>query len=96
MDRNSLQHLFDYNTMSGPFLYAPGYYENIWLNYASPRQIRTTDVHKVTDGDVLITTQLELDFYIDVVIFKGDLSKFISSLVTILLVSMFAAETGNS
>lgn len=74
LDRNSLQHLFDYYTMPGPIPYAPGYYENIWLHYAAPHQMRVMDVRKVTDSDVLITVQLEFDFYVDVMIFKGDLA----------------------
>lgn len=74
LDRNSLQHLFNYYSMPGPIPYVPGYYENIWVHYASPRQMRAIDVRKVTDGDVLITVQLEFDFYIDVLIFKGDLA----------------------
>lgn len=74
LDRDSVQHLFDYNPNMGPNQYAPGYYENIWVHYAALRNSSMVDVRKVTDSDVLISVKVEFDLYIDVMIFKGDLA----------------------
>lgn len=74
LDRDALQHLFNYNYDYGQNPYAPGYYENIWVHYASLRNNMITDVRKVTDSDVLISVRVEFDLYIDVMIYKGDLA----------------------
>lgn len=74
LDRDSVQHLFDYNPNMGPNQYAPGYYENIWVHYVALRNSSIVDVRKVTDSDVLISVKVEFDLYIDVMIFKGDLA----------------------
>ncbi len=74
LDRDSVQHLFDYNPEVGPNQYAPGYYENIWVHYAALRNSSVVDVRKVTDSDVLISVRVEFDLYVDVMIFKGDLA----------------------
>ena len=73
LDRDSVQHLFDYNPDIVQNPYAPKYYENIWVHFTSLRNSIITDVRKVTDNDVLISVRVEFDLFIDVMIYKGDL-----------------------
>lgn len=72
--RDSVQGLLTYDTDEGqPFL-IPGVYETVELDYMSPPNLSIFDVRKISDSDILISIQIDVDIQVSCYIFKGDLA----------------------